>query len=391
MKRLTCKETLRYVSSFSVGTLHGMINNALLSMLLYNGKYNVECYSPKSAYPTLRAGLDECNVIKWHHLFINGGSGHVSMLFRYLLSAFYNVLILLRSNKDDILFYNFNNVFSLKLIDWINRFLKRSIVICCHGEMEYLANAKKHSRLYKRLMIKLTCGYFNLKREPATGIKFIVFGDVIKDNLRRYVSDKLFKRIYSLDHPVIPDKDINVKSQCNDLDVINIGLVGIINKYKGADRFPHIAERLRDNRRLSFHAIGHFQCDPNPFVKAGIIVPEDTSKPLSEIEFKKKIENLDYILFLYPADTYRLIASGAILDCIRFKRPVIGIRTDYFDYLFKKFGEFGYLAKDIDELYEILRKVDDLKVDFSYDKIADKLSPGFLSERLMQIINRDSG
>ena len=350
-------------------------------------EYDVECYTPKSAEPILKKGLNKDSSIRWHRLFVNNGSGHVSMLFRYLISAIYNILILLRSKKDDIIFYNFNNVFSLSLIDRINRLAKRHIIICCHGEMEYLVNAKKHSRLYKRLMIELTCRYFNLRKIPAPGMKFIVFGDVIKNNLRPFVNKMLYDCIYSIDHPVIADAGLSDKRQDDESYIVNIGLVGIINEYKGADKYPFIAECFKDDRRLSFHAIGHFQCNPEPFVKAGIIIPKNISRPLSNEAFKRAVLNLDYILFLYPPDTYRLIASGAILDCIRFNKPVIGVRTDYFEYLFEKFGIFGYLAKDYDELIELLRKTHQLKTHFPFNEIQEKLSIIALTPRLKEIVD----
>jgi hypothetical protein len=121
--------------------------------------------------------------------------------------------------------------------------------------------------------------------------------------------------------------------------------------------------------------VGHFQCDSKPFEAAGIEIPADPTKPLSDEEFCKSVEALDFLLFLYPTDTYKLIASGAILDCLRFRRPVIALRTDYFDYLFRKFGAFGYLADSMEELQTLLRRASTLSRDFPFDMIAERLSP----------------
>jgi hypothetical protein len=369
------RRVVHYVSSFSVGTLHGMINRALLQMLVEQDDYRVECYTPASAEPSLRRAVGSERVSRWHRIFVNSGAGHGAMLFRYLLSAFHNVRILLKSRPDDTIFYNFNNVFSLSLIDRINRRLKRNVVVCCHGEMEYLANASKHSRLYKRLMIKLTTDYFNRQRVPAEGLRFLVFGDVIKENLKPYLSDALYARLRSVDHPVIVSENRFAAPSAEADGRIDVGMVGIINAYKGSDSYPSLAESLRDVPELRFHAVGHFQCDSKPFEAAGIEIPADPTKPLSDEEFRKSVEVLDFLLFLYPTDTYKLIASGAILDCLRFRRPVIALRTDYFDYLFRKFGAFGYLADSMEELQTLLRRASTLSRDFPFDMIAERLSP----------------
>lgn len=387
MTKKDTKQVFHYVSSFSVGTLHGMINRALLQIVAMFSNYNIECYMPKSAEPTLRSANGNDKVSRWHRIFVNSGTGHISMLFRYLLSAFHNVRILLCSHKDDIIFYNFNNVFSLALIDHINRHLKRNVIVCCHGEMEYLANATKHTRLYKRLMITLTCSYFNTKRVPADGMSFLVFGDIIKHNLKPYLSQALYERVYSIDHPVITENSKQSTTIVKNTDQTDIGMVGIINSYKGCNIYPQLAESLRDVSHLRFHAIGHFQCDCSPFINAGINIPSNPTKPLSEAEFCKSVASLDFILLLYPTDTYRLIASGAILDCLRFRRPVIALRTDYFDYLFRKFGAFGYLANNLEELQSLLRRANSLSRDFPFEEIAEHLSPTYLFDECRLIMD----
>lgn len=386
-KRNKGRIRLRYVSSFSVGTLHGMINRALLRMLLLDGRFDVECHIASSALEFMKRTEGASAVSRWRKLAVNGGAGHPAMLLRYLVSAFHNLRILCSSRRTDILFFNFNNLFSLRLTDVLCRVLRRRAVICCHGEMEYLANASKHTRLYKRLMISLTQGYFNNRRRPAPGLRFIVFGDVIRENLRPYLSRELMAALHSVDHPVMAAGGFAESGHGSCGECVDIGMAGIINAYKGADAYPPLAGSLRDDPRLRFHAIGHFQCDPEPFRDAGIEVPADPSRPLPDHVFRREIENLDFLLFLYPTDTYRLIASGAILDSLRFRRPAIGLRTDYFDYLFRKFGTFGYLADNEEELRRLLRRSPELAKDFPFDGIAARLSPESLSPRLSAVLD----
>jgi hypothetical protein len=380
---------LHYVSSFSVGTLHAMINRALLRMSLSCGQPLV-CHAPTSAIETLQNSVtmvDGADDVRWRCLHIPSGSSHGWMLLRYIFSAIVNVWLLLRSHRGDTIIYDFDNVMSISMIDFINRRLKRSIIVCCHGEMEYLSpDAPAHNRrLYKRLMLSLTRGYFNAHRKRvAPGLRFVVFGDAILDNLRPLLSDALRRRFSAIDHPV--DAPLIAAKPCLSSPEINIATVGILNAYKGSNIYPEIARRLSDEP-ISFAAIGHIQCDAQPLIEVGISLPVDSSRPLSAEDFAAAIARLDFILLLYPTDTYRFIASGAMLDAVRFRRPIIALRTDYFQYIFDKFGPVGYLADDIDGLIDLLRNCRSLNRQFDFDYVARQLSVEALTPRFVALVN----
>ena len=378
-----------YISSFAVDTLHSMINRSLLEMLCKSFPGKVVCYASTSSMHALICGLED-KIARSRKIYVPRGSKRIYLLLRYLCSAFQNVRILLSSKHDDILFFNFNNVFSLKAIDSINRRFKRRIVVCCHGELEYLMNSEKHSRAYKRLMIRLTNSYFGKPdRESAPGLSFIVLGDVLLQNLRPLISQRLYKRFSSMDHPLIGRPANSDEATEKHDGTIRLGTVGIMNEYKGSNNLLMLAKKLSNNRDISLHIVGHIQCDPEPFQKVGISVPSNPKEPLSEDEFRRSVNELDYILLLYPTDTYRLIASGAILDCIRFRKPVIALRTDYFEYLFDKFGSFGILVNDIDEMAKEIKRIGKTPLpQYDFDKIASALSPEHLTPRLAEIISR---
>ena len=366
-----------------------MINRSLLEMLCNAFPGKVVCYASASSMHSLTTGLGD-KIAESRKIYVPRGSKRIYLLLRYLCSAFQNVRLLLSSKHNDILFFNFNNVFSLKAIDIINRRLKRRIVVCCHGELEYLVNSEKHSRAYKRLMIRLTNSYFGKPdREPAPGLSFIVLGDVLLQNLRTLISPRLFERLSSIDHPLIGRPANSDEATGKHDGTIRLGTVGIMNEYKGSNNLLMLAKKLNDNRDISLHIVGHIQCDPEPFQKAGISVPSNPKEPLPEDEFRRRVNDLDYILLLYPTDTYRLIASGAILDCIRFRKPVIALRTDYFEYLFNKFGPFGILVNDIDEMAKEIKRIGKTPLpQYDFDKIASALSPNHLTPQLAEIISR---
>ena len=95
---------------------------------------------------------------------------------------------------------------------------------------------------------------------------------------------------------------------------------------------------------------------------------------LSKKELEDRASMLDFILFLYPKDSYRLIASGAILEAISLKKPILALRNDYFNYLFKKFGDFGYLTDSIEGLISLINTIQIKNKQFNFDTIQNNLS-----------------
>ena len=72
-------------------------------------------------------------------------------------------------------------------------------------------------------------------------------------------------------------------------------------------------------------------------------------------------KNFHYILlFLYDKGSYKLTASGAILEAIWNQKPIIALHNYYFDYIFEKFGDLGFLCDSIDEL---VNKINEIALD----------------------------
>ena len=71
------------------------------------------------------------------------------------------------------------------------------------------------------------------------------------------------------------------------------------------------------------------------------------------------------------------------MDAIDRRRPVIAIKNDYFSYLFNKYGEFGYLVEDIQEMFELIVKIvnglNEQHV-FDFDTLQGKLFPMSLAK-----------
>lgn len=384
---------VRYISSFSVKTLHSMVNRGLLQMLCEATDGDMIVAASKSTVDDLRKATSPYqDRIKFRTLPINARNGRLALLIRYIQSAIQNLIQLAKSDVGDIVFYNFNNVFSISLLNFIARkiFTGRKIFITCHGEMEYLDKNQSDPRLYKRLMTLLTRKFFlgRSKKNLADGLYFIVLGDNIKAELNNYLSPELTERIFAIDHPVtyIP---VHEKSDSKEptRTGLKLGTVGIMNRIKGSDAYIELINNLADDKNIEFSIVGQIQTDIDKFKALGVKTGKNALEALDMNEFAEMVNDLDYILLLYPSTNYKLIASGALLDTLRFHKPLIAISTDYFRYFFNKFGEVGYLVNNLEEMSALIRNLKNKPIaDFDYETIKSKLSPDALTDKLRTIL-----
>ena len=105
------------------------------------------------------------------------------------------------------------------------------------------------------------------------------------------------------------------------------------------------------------------EIDENDMIKNKFeLVSKDQNQLTGE---KKKIFTTDYIdrinliaqadLFLHiPTDRYSLQASGALMDCILSKTPILGFRTDFSLEMEQNIGKFGFFFDSEKEVISFL-------------------------------------
>ena len=119
---------------------------------------------------------------------------------------------------------------------------------------------------------------------------------------------------------------------------------------------------LLNRKDISILIIGRILCDFKIFQEEGIGLPDDLGQSfLNRDEFNEKISSLDYVLYLYPVNTYKYTASGSLMDSINIERPIISFKNDYFKYIFDKFGQLGFLVNDTHEMILLIEELPCLK------------------------------
>lgn len=377
-----------YLNTFSWGSAHEMYNASVL-YLCAQLTPQLTCRTSKSNYRALCKTLGEQTPtnITFKPTPIVGGGGKYALLVRYVMGAVLDFVYLLFAAKRAIIVMPFNNLFGLRAINWLNKWLGRRLLICCHGELEAMASSVNRKGLLSQILYR-RCRRFFGTRKPriADNLFFAVLGDSVKSNLSHYVDQDIMEHFVSLDHPYIfSERVVEHKPIRNPL---RVGSAGAINRSKGLDKLVTYAKTCKEKglRVIVSHTGRVFGADTE--LSKYVNLP-DTDGELCRSQYDQRLSELDYILFFYNSDSYKITASGAIMDALAACKPIIALRNDYFEYLFKKFGPFGYLADSIDQMVDITKRVSigELNAKFDFDSIRARLKPASLIGHFASIID----
>ena len=289
--------------------------------------------------------------------------GFFTTIFQYLITPY-----------RTLLFYNYTNKFSLPIILTLNILLKKRIVFLFHGELEFLirnVSYLKTSGWYKKSMQISFRNMFTLS--PAY---VLVLGNSIRMNLLK-LYPRLGAHVLSIYHPYIIDNKLFTIKGTNNIP-LKIGTVGVMNKLKGLDSLIELSSRLYDliqQKKLEFYCIGKVNASDVYLVDRVQWVGHENG--LSRAEFETHIKGLDYILYLYPTDSYKFTASGAIMDALKMHKPILSLHNDFFDQLIGN-HPIGYMGNAVEDLEQIIRQIvqGELTTDFTegFKTLSDKIS-----------------
>lgn len=383
---------IKYIDTLCTDGNHLLFNASLLAMLqkkinkiiLYGEKCNAN-----DEINILKENQIDTNNIDVKNIWLPIAKSRLSNFLLYLCSFFYNLWFIIIAKKTDILVFNYNNMLAVRAMNILNKIFHRKILIFCHGEMEYLIADYSFFGPFNRLLFKLGRSFFlNKKIHIEKNIKFVVLGDSILKNIKKTTPSNISSSFITIDHSYFFKKDIKNKDTFS--DSIKIGTVGLFYKKKGADEFCYLVS-LVNNNKIKFSITGKIFYALDKLKKLNIDLPNNLGKgivPRDELE--ARVKKLDFILYLYPTDSYQLMASGAILDALSLQKPIIALKNDYFDYIFKKFGEFGFLFESVEKIADFLNdnNLKSTQNSFDYQSIQNRLSISTISEELNESLKK---
>nr|WP_128083390.1 hypothetical protein [Methylobacterium sp. B34] len=263
---------------------------------------------------------------------------------------------------DQLLFLNCEFDFLLYLNFWARRFHKPRVWVL---HSHFLTLAQKSPAACIKNFIK-NIVLFSLSKNN----KYIVCGIRIPQNLSILLNHRHLKSIYPVIHPI--GRVMIGRSRPLGRSYERKERLSVIY-YKGwqgltSEHSALIADLDRD-------LVGH------PVFSFSIIVPScscsNGSRFLS-IDYRDRINEIstaDFFLHL-PSNDYSLQASGALMDMLISKTPVIGLRTDFASSVIDLIGPFGYFFDSIEELYAFVMNSDEEDLRDSIPRFRKNLSDG---------------
>lgn len=385
---------VRYIDTFSTDNNHEIFNASLLVMcskVFDRVIYVAGKSSSKNVLPLAKRETALTH-ITYRSIYVVSGYSRFSLILRYMIGILMSIKAILYSSSDEIIIFNYNNLFAVPVLNRLNKILKRKILIFCHGELELLTPRYNGGGIFSKSLQKVAVHFFQKSsRQIAKGLYFAVMGDEILSNLKKILPLQVASKFITIDHSYIFSYHT---AQSSLSERIHIGCVGAMSINKGLLSTFELARCLKSNQisNISLSIVG---CIPGKYVnkcrELNIRISENPEISLSREEFDMKIETLDYILYLYPSHLYKVTASGAIYDAINKNKPVIAFNNSYFNYLSRKFGAFGYLVNSVEDILNLLLSLKSnppVKINFS--ALKSKLSPSSISAQLKeQLINID--
>lgn len=91
--------------------------------------------------------------------------------------------------------------------------------------------------------------------------------------------------------------------------------------------------------------------------------------------------------FFYNSDIYKFTASGPFIDVLIAGKPVLALKNNYFEYMFKKYGDFGVLLDSIDDMTILIRElIAGKKLPFfDFQDIQNQLKPEKIALQLKKV------
>lgn len=330
---------------------HSSLNYSMIKVL--SSKYNsLKIFASVPHFKAIGLKDEDLENVIYHKLRVVEGNW-TSWPAKVAIESYNAFKIFYRARNDNVQLVYISSVFPISqlFIKIIKKFFPTiRVIIGLHGEMEFLKRDKstklKLLGWFLKSSFKLSCD----------NLKYLVFGDVIKENLKVYTFLNQ-EQLISIDHPY--DYRVNKSSFEVKFDCLKLGTIGIGSVNKRTHNLFLLSNFFKREvflNKICFNLIGTMRPDlerfVNPYVKTN-----GYNMILSKEEFENQISGLHYSLFFYDNAFYSLCASGAFFDAVKFEKPILAFKNDYFSYYFGRLGNIGYLFDDITAMNDKIRDI----------------------------------
>ncbi|MDE1192048.1 MAG: glycosyltransferase [Arachidicoccus sp.] len=328
-------------------------------------------------------------------LFYKNGSGVFSKFIQFIYQRVYKdgffFIRLFRKidPKEDVLFITHMHPITFFFFKLIKIFFpKIKVLIVLHGDADSVLTRNKHNLPVSFWGIIYMLG-FKIKQANCYYILLSKLG-------LKLLSEKkilLKKEMLDIPHPYFytnrTPASIDLKQK------INIGYIGSLTNRKNGQLFIDIANKIKQSSAAEhyiFSQIGSIDQNFLLLLNENIKVVKKENGYIDRNLFQIKIAEIDYAIFLFPNDEFRIRVSGAFYDAVEFCKPLIVLKSDYFDSIFEEAGNIGYVCNSTSNIVDLLqylieypaiRKEQYMQQCENLSKYRDKLSISNVKRRLI--------
>lgn len=330
----------------------------MLSELLKND--NIDLYCSKEHFDNMGIEKNNTNII-FHPIKVVPGNEH--MIKKFFIEYPTTMRILNKTKNKIIIFLSQCPDIQLPVIYKARKWKNKRIIIFTHGELEGLLNKQKW---------KVWSYPFWISKCFKIDMPDNVFRIVLGKSIKKYLDDNYgCKNIFYINQPRdgFVDTNDSVPKYKNNL----YGYIGDCSESKGGVTYAKASNYIKENSKSKFMIIGRCLVTIESEEYPNIVRMSDKNDFLPLDEYQQNIEKLTYVCLTYPSDSYKLTASGAVLDAVRLLKPIIYIKNAYFDSIFSGFGDVGYRCENYEEFKETIRMVDENPNENRYQRQVENL------------------
>ncbi len=195
---------------------------------------------------------------------------------------------------------------------------------------------------------------FSLTIGNMPQLQYLLFGESNKSELCK-ILPKIKNYVQSINLPYFfMEQQGPIKSLSS---IIQFGALGVGRIRKGTDLFFRLATEVHQKTRKEdseFILIGTLEGQVlRKLANAEVILPSP-DKPLSRQEYETYVNKIDYAIFCQNPKSYRLTVCATLYDALSYLKPIIALKTPFFEYYFSKMGDIGYLCDDYEEMLSLI-------------------------------------
>lgn len=290
--------------------------------------------------------------------------GKIKQAFRVLsrlrndIVYFYSLFKSVSKTPADLVFITHVYPLSLVFVKLIKRFFpKVKLIITIHGEIEYLFYGKTRYEKWIGKMYGLT---FKIKTSNTLFLFLTKVSKQILIHSKRLTEEEILE----IELPALPDTKsiINNYYNNNNSESIRIGHIGSAGLRKNTQFFYTLANNFIkeiESKQIVFSVIGPIEDNLTPYLNNNVqnFVNSKTNVHLDREIYNCETTKLDYSIFFYGENDFVLRSSAAFFDAIYFEKPLIVLKNQFFEEIFKVAGNIGYLCADSKEMELVIQKI----------------------------------